>query len=403
MAQQFSYVARDRQGNKKSGVIQAETKQSVRSILRERGLRALEVQEKKQTIWNTDIYIGNPVKLSDFVIFLRQFATLIKAGVTIVDSVRILIEQTESKVLKKTLAQVENDLREGNSLSASFQKHPKVFSALFTNMIRAGEVSGSLEETLEEMADFFEKQHKTKEKVKSALSYPIVVGLLAIGVVIFLLISIVPTFVNMFDQFGGEVPAVTQFVITTSDWMIQYWYILILLLLAFIVSILLIRQNKETKIYLDYILLKMPIFGKLMRKSILARISRTLSSLLKNSVPILEAMTLTEKVIENQVIAKVLRESRTTLERGRSLTDPMADHWAFPPLVTQMITVGEQTGSLDQMLGRIADFYESEVETATDQMKSLIEPLMIILLAGVVGFIVLSIMVPMFEMFQNVN
>jgi type IV pilus assembly protein PilC len=400
---QFSYVARDRQGNKRKGVIQADTKQAVRNILRDRGLRALEVERRKDTIWNQDIHFGQPVKLEDFVIYLRQFSTLIRAGVTIVDATRILIEQTESKPLKKALSQVEIDLREGNSLSASFSKHPKIFTSFFTNMVHAGEVSGSLEETLEEMAEYFEKQHKTKKKVKSAMTYPIAVSIIAVAVVIFLLISIVPTFVSMFEQFGGEIPAITQFVMNASDFVIHFWYLLLLFVVAIIVALALIRKNKESKYYLDVFILKMPIFGKLFRKSILARMARTLSSLLKNSVPVLQAMTLTEKVIENEVIAKVLRESRDTLEQGRSMAQPMINHWAFPPIVTQMITIGEQTGSLDQMLGQVADFYESEVDTATDQLKSLIEPLMIVLLAGLVGTIVASIMIPMFEIFNNVN
>ncbi|WP_102028878.1 type II secretion system F family protein [Salirhabdus sp. Marseille-P4669] len=400
---QFSYVARDRQGNKKKGVIQADTKQAVRSILRERGLRALEVEQKKQTIWNQDIYFGQPVKLEDFVIFLRQFSTLIKAGVTIVDATRILTEQTESKALKKTLAQVEVDLREGNSLSSSLNKHPRIFSPLFTNMVYAGEVSGSLEETLEDMADYYEKHNKTRQKVKSAMTYPVVIAVLAIGVTIFLLLSVVPTFVDMFAQFGGEVPGITRFVMGASDWMTSYWYVVVIMIFALFVIFYLLRQRRETKYYLDLMMLRLPVFGKLFRKSLLARMTRTLSSLLSNSVPVLQAITLTEKVIENEVLARVLRESRNTLEQGRSMSEPMLKHWAFPPLVTQMITIGEQTGALDRMLDRIADFYESEVDTATDQLKSLIEPLMIVFLAGIVGVIVMSIMVPMFEIYNNVN
>ncbi|MBB6455056.1 type IV pilus assembly protein PilC [Salirhabdus euzebyi] len=400
---QFNYVARDRQGKKRTGVIQADKKAAVGPLLREKGLRLLEVHQKRETIWSQDIYLGAPVKLADFVIYLRQFSTLIKAGVTIVDSTKILIDQTESKVLKKTLAQVEVDLREGNPLSSAYGKHPKIFSSLFTNMVHAGEVSGSLEETLEEMADYFERQQRTRQKVKSAMTYPIVIGILALVVVTFLLISIVPTFVGMFDQFGGELPAITKFVMAASDWMIGQWWLLLLMIIGVVVGLYAMQQKRDMKFYLDYALLKMPIFGKLFRKALLARMTRTLSSLLGNSVTILQAMTLTEKVIENEVIARVLRKSRTTLEQGRSMTEPMIKHWAFPPLVTQMIAVGEKTGSLDEMLGKIADFYESEVETATDQLKSLIEPLLIVFLAGIIGVIVLSIMVPMFEIFNNVN
>ncbi|MCP8617935.1 type II secretion system F family protein [Salirhabdus salicampi] len=400
---QFNYVARDRQGKKHTGVIQGDTKKMVHSRLRDRGLRVVDLQPKKETLWSKDIYIGNPVKLADFVIYLRQFSTLIKSGVTIVDSTRILINQTESKVLKKTLAQVEVDLNEGNSLSDALGKHPKVFTPLFINMVHAGEVSGSLEETLEELAEYFERQHETKQKIKSAMTYPVVVGFIALAVIAFLLIYVVPTFVDMFAQFDGELPGITKFVIGSSAWLIGNWWLLLLIIVIIGIGLYAMMQKPDTKYYIDLFLLRIPIFGNLLKKALIARFSRTLSSLLMNSVSILKAVALTEKVVGNEVFSRALGESRYVLERGRSMSEPLDKHWAFPPLVTQMIAVGEQTGTLDHMLGRIADFYESEVETATDSLKSLIEPLMIVVLAVIVGTIVLAIMVPMFELFNNVG
>lgn len=398
----YKYSGRDRKGNK-SGVITASSKREAVVQLRENGIRVMDFQELPETVLTKDIMIGNPVKLEDFVIYLRQFSTLLKAGVSVVESTAILSEQTESKALRKALKVVEQDLREGNPLSEAAAKHKKIFTSMFINMIRAGEVGGNMDDTLERLAVHYEKQHFTKQKIVSALAYPIVVGIIAVAVVIFLLVSVVPTFVEMFEDFGGELPAITQFVLKSSELMQVYWWLVILIFIAIFVGIMVIRNNKQSKYYLDYFLLRMPIFGKIFQKAALARMTRTLSSLFTSSVPILQAMTIVENIVENEVIAKVIRQSRDSLEQGRSLTEPMRRHWVFPPLVSQMIAIGEETGSLDAMLAKVADFYEKEVESATDRLKSLIEPIMIVFLAGIVGTIVTSIMVPMFEIFNHVG
>lgn len=398
----FKYVGRDRKG-KNQGYINASSRRDAMEKLRKDGIRVLEMTEIKESLMTKDISIGSPVKLEHMVIYLRQFSTLLKAGVSVVDSTKILAEQTDSKALKKALMDVEQDLREGKPLSDSAAKHKKIFSPMFVNMVRAGEAGGNMDETLERLAVHFEKQHSTKSKIKSALAYPIVVGILAIGVVIFMLVSVVPTFVDMFADFGGELPAITQFVLNASDFMQKYWWLVMLVVGIIVGAFVYIKQNKKTKYYLDFAMLRLPIFGKMIQKSVLAQMTRTLSSLFSSSVPILQAMTIVENVVNNEVIAKVVHESRDALEKGESLTGPMKKHWAFPPLITQMIAIGEETGSLDAMLGKVADFYEREVENATDQIKSLIEPLMIVFLAGIVGVIVLAIMVPMFEIFNNVG
>lgn len=398
----YRFEGRDRKG-KKSGVISAISKREAMLQLREKGIKATEINEVPETLLTKEITFGGSVKLQDFVIYLRQFSTLLKAGITVVDATAILAEQTESKSLRKALIVVEQDLREGNPLSAAAAKHRKVFTSMFVNMVRAGEASGSMDETLERLAVHFEKQHYTKQKIISALTYPIAIAIIAVIVVIFLLVSIVPTFVDMFKDFGGELPAITQFVLNASNFMQKYWWFVVLLMIAFTVGILLMRNNKSSKYYLDYVLLRIPVFGKILQKAALARMTRTLSSLFSSSVPILQAIAIVEGVIENEVIAKVLQKSRSSLEEGQSLTMPMKAHWVFPPLVTQMIAIGEETGSLDAMLSKVADFYEKEVESATDRLKSLIEPIMIVFLAGIVGTIVTSIMVPMFEIFNHVQ
>jgi type IV pilus assembly protein PilC len=398
----FKYSGRDKRG-KKEGQVTAASRREAMAKLKEEGIRVIEMTEVPETLLTMELTIGNPVKLQHFVIYLRQFATLIKAGVTVVEATEILAVQTESKALKKALIAVEQDLREGNPYSDSVAKHKKIFNSMFINMVKAGEVAGNMDETLEKLADDFEKQHDTVSKVKSALTYPAVIGILAIGAVIFLLVGVVPTFVTMFEDMGAELPGITKFVLNASGFMQKFWWLVLLIILAFVFSIIYMKKNKKTKYYLDYFLLRMPIFGNMLQKAALARMMRTLSSLFSSSVPILQAMSIVEKVVENEVIAKVIRESRNSLEKGRSMTEPMMNHWAFPPLVTQMISIGESTGALDSMLSKIAEFYEKEVEQGTDRLKSLIEPIMIVFLAGVVGVIVLSIMMPMFSMFEQMS
>jgi type IV pilus assembly protein PilC len=396
----FKYSGRDRHG-KKAGTINAASRREAMTKLKEDGIRVIEMIEVPETLMTKDLSFGNPVKLQHFVIYLRQFATLIKAGVTVVDATSILAAQTESKGLKKALMAVEQELREGNPYSEAISKHKKIFNSMFINMVKAGEASGNIDETLEKLADDFEKQHETRQKVVSALTYPAAIGFIAIAVVIFLLVSVVPTFVTMFADLGGDLPAITKFVLAASDFMQSFWWLISLMIVSIILIIMYLNKNNKTKYYFDYFLLRMPIFGNMLQKAALARMMRTLSSLFSSSVPILQAMSIVEKVVGNEVIAKVIRESRNSLEKGRSMTEPMNSHWAFPPLVTQMISIGEGTGALDAMLSKIAEFYEKEVEAGTDRLKSLIEPIMIVFLALLVGTIVAAIMVPMFTMFDQ--
>ncbi|MBP1930223.1 type II secretion system F family protein [Ammoniphilus resinae] len=399
----FRFEGRDRTGRVRKGNQNGASRREVILKLREKGIAVNQIWELEDNLLYKEITIGNPVKFQELVIFIRQFSTLLEAGVTVVDATRVLANQTENKTFRRVLETIEEDLRSGKLLSEATAKHPKVFPTMFINMVEAGEIGGNLDDTLERLAVYFERQHRTRQKVVSALAYPITVGIVAICVVAFLLTSVVPTFANMFQGFGAELPAITKFVLGASEWMQGNWWIFILLGISLYVGFFLVKKNKNSKYYLDYFTLKLPIFGKLVQKAILARMARTLSSLFSSSVPILQAITIVEKVVGNEVLGQVLTVSRSSLEKGESLTEPMKGHWIFPPLVTQMITIGEQTGTLDLMLAKVADFYEAEVEAATDRIKSLIEPFMIIILAGVVGTIVTSILVPMFEIFNHVG
>ncbi|MGA4718557.1 type II secretion system F family protein [Fictibacillus nanhaiensis] len=400
---QFSYVGRDKSGKKRTGSVLGLSKREAVLKLKEKGIAVTEVQEMKQTLFNKEISLGSPVKSQQFVIFLRQFATLLRAGVSVVDSTSILSAQTESKALQKVLADVEEELRQGNPLSSAMSRHRNVFPPMVINMVSAGEAGGSLDDTLDQLATYFEKQHYTKQKIISAMMYPMIVGVVAVFVVIFLLAKVVPTFAAMLQDAGGELPAITLFVLAASHFVQKFWWLLITLFVLLYLALLIIRKNKSSRYYFDYVILKVPVFGKLLQKSALARMTRTLSSLFSSSVPILQSLSIVEKVVENEVVAKVIRESRSSLETGQRLTEPMKKHWIFPPLVTQMISIGEETGSLDEMLAKVADFYEKEVETGTDRLKAMIEPLMIVFLASVVGTIVVSVMVPMFEIYKTMS
>ncbi|PID21421.1 type II secretion system protein F [Sporosarcina sp. P3] len=398
----FTYEGRDAKAIRR-GTVTATNKRDAAIKLKDQGIRVVSLVEQKETVLTKDITIGSPVKRDQLIMFLRQFSTLLQAGVTIVDAVRILSAQVEQASFRKILISIQEDLRTGTPLSIAFGKHPKVFEPLILNMVAAGEVSGTVDESLEQLAEHFEKAYRTRQKVTSAMAYPVVVGIIAIAVVIFLLWFVVPMFVDMFDSIGGQLPWLTRAVMAASDWIENYWYLVILIVSMIIVGYVLIRNNPKGKYILDTILLRLPIFGSIAQKSSLAMMTRTLSSMFSSSVPILQALTMTERVVGNEVISKVIGESRVSMERGGSLTEPMLNHWAFPPLIPHMIAIGEETGSLDSMLAKVADFYEKEVEAATDRLKALIEPMMIVFLAAIVGTIVLAIMLPMFSMFEQID
>ena len=403
----YKYSGKDSKGRNKRGNIEAENRQQAIKFLRDEGIRPREIKETKATLFNKDISIsigGNSVNAEHFVIYARQFATLIRAGVSIVESTEILAKQTESKALGHALTDISEEIKDGKSFSKSIEKYPKIFPDLFVNMIASGEMTGNLDEVLERLADHYEKSHNIQKKVKSTMMYPAVLMVAIIGVVIFMLISIIPTFADMFEQFDSELPAITQLVLTLSDLLIAYWWIILIIVAGSITTfVFFYKRNEKFYFTISYILLKLPIFGKLLQKAAIARMTRTLSSLFASAVPILEALDVVERVVGNPVIGKVVRESHDSLENGQSLSTPIMDSWVFPPIVGQMTLIGEQTETLDYMLEKVADFYEEDVDRTVDSLQSIIEPIMIVLLAVVVGFIVLSIMIPMFTLFTEVQ
>ncbi|CAM3339059.1 MULTISPECIES: type II secretion system F family protein [Saccharibacillus] len=399
---QFEYQVRTGSGKRLKGKMNASDKAAAMEELRKRGLKVFSLVEKNNTVLSKEIYIGNPVKSIHFIIYCRQFATLMRAGITIVDATTILAGQTESKALKSALIQVSSSLLKGIPFSQAVQEHRKIFPSLFVSMVRAGEETGDLEGTLDRLAMFFEKQHSTREKVKSALTYPATVAVLAIVSTVYLLWAIVPQFITMFDSFDAELPAITIAVLALSNSIQHYWYLWGLAILILIAAFFVAKRTEQGAYWIDYMKLKVPVFGKLNQKSSIAQFTRTFSSLYASAVPVLQSLTIVEDVAGNRVIGQVIRSAGDSLRQGRSLSGPLEKSWVFPPLVTQMIAIGEETGALGDMLAKVADFYEMDVDNTVDRLKSLLEPILITFLAAVVGVIMAAIMLPMFSLYSSI-
>jgi type IV pilus assembly protein PilC len=372
--------------------------------LKSENLWILHLYDQSKSILTRELSFGGPkVKTEHFTVFCRQLSTLYQSGVNMVEAVRILSEQTESKPFKKVLTLVTEEMQRGTQFSVAVAQYPTVFSTVFINMIVAGEASGNLDEMLNRLATFFEKEHYTKEKVKSAMIYPIIMGVVTVLVVTLMMTFVIPKFVANFEAMGVELPLPTRIVIHISDFLKMYWFVVPFMLLA---PGLIIRTMKKTPkglYYWDYIRLKIPVFGKLSHKQSIARFSRTFSSLYAAAVPMLQTMSIVSSVVGNVVIGKIILESREGLMNGQSIAEPFRNTWLFPPMIVQMLAIGEKTGALDSMLEKVADFYEADVDTMSDRLKSLLEPLMILGLSGIVGGIVMAIMLPTFKMMQNLG
>ncbi|AIF43208.1 type II secretion system F family protein [Virgibacillus sp. SK37] len=397
----YQYSGKRLSGQKVKGQIDADTRQAALAKLEQSGLIILRIEETKP--WNKDIILNKRIKNKDFVIFLRQYATLIHAGISISDATKTMIMQTGNYALRTALTDMDKQLDQGQALSKAVARHPKVFPSLLVNMIHAGEASGKLDDILNQMADYYEKEYRNKQKIISALLYPAVVGVVTLVLSIFLLVFIVPQFVTMFRSFGEEIPAYTKFVLSLSEWAGLFWWMVpVLGVLGFILYKYFIQYD-SFRYRVDVGKLKFPFIGVLVHKGALVRMTQTLSTLVNSAVPILEAVEITEKVVGNRVIEEVLVKARDSLEVGESITEPMKKHWAFPALIIQMIQIGEKTGTLDHMLTKAAEFYEEEVEQLSNRIKTLIEPLMIIILTVIVGGIITAVVIPMFSLFENIQ
>ncbi|WP_214702433.1 MULTISPECIES: type II secretion system F family protein [unclassified Exiguobacterium] len=400
----FQYEGKLLNGKRKKGRITAVSLREAKDKLRQESILVTDLSELESTGLNMEVnLLPERVKIEHLIMYVRQFATLIRAGVPIVRATSILRVQTESKVLKKALSQIEDDLKEGIAYSVAIQKHLRVFSNFFSSMALAGETSGNLEEALDQIGLQLQKQYDIKRKVISALTYPLVVSIVAIGVVAFLMVNVVPTFASIFGQLGGELPLITKIVVAVSDFIAAYWWLLLGLAILGVLTFTWMLKRDRERFVIDGLLLKMPIFGTIVMKSQIALLTRSLAVLLQAAVPILTAIEITERIVSNRVIRKGLMEARDMMAQGVPLHEPLMRNSNFPALMTQMIAVGEESGDLDSMLNEVAEFYETEVETTTDRLKSIIEPLLIVVLASVVGVIVISIVVPMFQIYGDIQ
>lgn len=400
----FDYSVRDRKGQLVSGRLEAPTEAALVQKLKGMGYAPVSIRESGQGM-NREITLpgSNRVKLKDLAVMSRQFATMINSGLSLLRALAILSEQTESKALAKTLGEVRNAVETGQSLSTALAKHPKVFPPLMVNMCRAGEVGGFLDAVLLQIAANYEAEVKLRGKIKSAMTYPVVVFVIAILAVVGMLLFIVPIFAKMFSDLGGTLPAPTRVLVFLSDTMRWAAPLLLVLGLVFAVVWSRIRHEERVRSLVDPMKLKIPIFGALFQKVAISRFSRNLGTMLASGVPILQSLEIVGDTSGNVVIRNAARDVEESVRRGESLAGPLSEHPVFPPMVVQMLAVGEDTGAMDTMLHKISDFYDQEVEATTEALTSLIEPLMIAVLGGIVGAMIIALYMPIFSVFDLIK
>ncbi|MCG2711111.1 MAG: type II secretion system F family protein, partial [Candidatus Omnitrophica bacterium] len=392
----FKYVAKDDEGNTVNDFMEAKDEMVALDMLRVKNLIIISIIEQKQGKVLAR-YSGKKIKPEELVIFSRQLATMVNAGIPLVQSLDILSEQMESIIFRQVVTTVRSDVEAGASLSAALEKHPKIFTLLYANMVKAGETSGMLDEILDRLAGYLEKNGSLQRKVKSAMVYPAVVSLMAVGITLVLLLKVIPTFKEIFSTLGGTLPLPTQILIGLSDTLSKYFLIAVIVLGLIAVGLGKLIQTTKGRAKFDQLKLNLPVFGPLLRKVAVARFSRTLSTLIRSGVPILGALEIVGKTSGNVVIEDAVEKARIGIREGESISTPLAKSKAFPPMVTRMISVGEESGELEKMLTKIADFYEDQVDAAVSGLTSLIEPLIIAFLGIVVGSIVIAMFLPIFK------
>ncbi len=397
----FIYKARNRLGRRVKGDFEAPILEMAEAALRRRGFTQLTVKPKPKNILE-GTFLEGKVTDRDMVIFSRQFSTMINAGVPILQSLQIMCEQTESKVLRRILYNVRNDIEGGSSLFEALRKHPKVFDDLYANMVNAGETGGILDTILLRLAEYLEKAAKLKARVKSAMVYPGVVVAVAVAVIAIILIFVIPTFEEMFKDFGAALPLPTQIVINMSRFTQDNFMWMIFGVVAFVIIFKRLYRFERVKISVDFWVLTLPVFGPLMRKVAVARFSRTLSTMVSSGVPILNALDIVARTAGNKTVELGVLEAKKSIAEGQTLADPLEATGVFPPMVIQMISIGESTGSLDHMLSKVADFYDNEVDVAVETLTSLLEPMMIVFLGVVVGGLVVSMYLPIFQIGETI-
>jgi type IV pilus assembly protein PilC len=401
----YQYSVRDKSGKIVSGTLEAENQTAVVQKLKSMGYAPMSVTESKSGMKKELSIPGfsNRVKLKDLAIMSRQFATMISSGLSLLRALTILAEQTDNKALAKVLTDVRNDVETGEALSAAMAKHVTVFPPLMVNMTRAGEVGGFLDSVLLQIAANYEAEVKLRSKIKSAMTYPVVVFAISIVAVVGMLLFIVPVFASMFDDLGGTLPAPTRILVFMSN---ALKFAMPILVVGLVVGFFVwqkVKHTEQVRNIVDPMKLKLPIFGKLFQKVALSRFSRNLGTMLSSGVPILQSLDIVADTSGNVVLARAVRDVQESVRNGESLVQPLSKHWVFPAMVVQMMAVGEDTGALDSMLHKISDFYDQEVEATTEALTSLIEPLMIAVLGGIIGSMIIALYMPIFGVFDLIK
>ena len=396
MATVFKWTGKSSQGGALlKGELTAESREEVQTYLRRQRIIPTDISQKAKPLFGS----SRRVKDKDLVIFTRQFATMIGAGLPLVQALDILSKQTENASFAKTIGDIKSDVEGGSTFADALRKFPRIFSDLYSNMVAAGETGGILDTILVRLATYIEKSQQLKRKVKGAMVYPAVVITVAIMVIAIIMIFVVPTFGKMFTQLGGTLPMPTQIVINISNFLSGIGGLIILAgIIGTIVFIVQFRRTETGQVVTDRLLLKFPIIGILLRKVAVAKFTRTLGTLVSSGVPILDGLNITAKTAGNKVIEKAVFEVRKGVSEGKTIAEPLSQTKVFPPMVNQMISVGESTGALDNMLGKIADFYDEEVDQAVANLTAMLEPILMVFLGGTVGFIVIAMYLPIFKL-----
>lgn len=402
----YAYTIRDANGALRQGTREGENERAVASWLQEQGYTVIKIERAKAVKPRSPGGGFGRVKLSDLSIFCRQFSTMVDAGVSLVRCLSVLSEQTQSPKLRRIIMDVEQEVQSGQTLSRALSKYPNVFSNLFVGLIRAGEVGGALEESLQRLSTFLEKDMELRRKVRGAMTYPCIVLVVALAIVIGLVTFILPKFMSLFlelEMKEGDMPIMTVMLMNFSHFLTSKWWIMLLIVITFLVTFRMFTRTRVGRRVYDRIKLTAPVFGKLNHKICLARFSRTLATLLVSGVPILQALETVAGTVANDIIGDAILEARSRIREGDRIADPLQKSKMFPPMVVQMISIGEESGALDQMLTKIAEFYESEVDAALQSLTSAIEPVLIVFLGGAVGFIVISMFLPLISIIQNLS
>jgi len=406
MTTTYQYRVRDREGRLLQGEIEADSTTLVANKLRSMGYLPVSIDRQSQSTLQKELKIpglSDRISLKEIAVFSRQFATMINSGLSLIRSLHILAEQTESKVLAKIVEEVRLDVEKGASLSQALARHPKAFNRLYVAMVKAGETGGVLDRTLLQLADIIEKQVELKRKITSAMTYPVAVLALVLLILTAMLLFVVPTFESLYADLGGTLPLPTRLLLAVSSFSTTFAPFILAGEVVAAIAFKKWVQSETGRARWDAIKLRIPIFGKLVHKTALTRFSRTFAVLLRSGVPILEALEITSETVNNSVVSRAVKDVQDAVKRGETIAGPLGSHEVFPPMVVQMLAVGEETGQVDVMLEKVADFYDQEVEATVDALTSLLEPLLIVVLGGAVGSMVVALYMPMFQIINLIE